>query len=144
MFWKKYDFLEKFLINYQMVYLDYFLCIKNTWILLIIVINNITMNQYYFCNFKMWYVFTIFVLSYFIFSASKQFHCFRCKSWRWYPVLILDVIVFSILFTYIFIDIYLHIFLYIHIIPCWTWYFKFVVIVWAFFVFPCVTNTKIR
>ena len=104
MFLKRYDLLDKFPISYQKVYLE------QKCIILLNLVNN-HYFQYcneliYFSNFKMVCIFIIFVFSCFFvfFVLPSNFIVSGVKSSRLYPFLILNVILFSILFTYICTD----------------------------------------
>ena len=164
MFLKIYDLFEKFLTNYQMVYLEQ----KCTRLLYLVD------NHYW-----QYYNELILLLQS---QDAVHFHCFLSfvilfsvlssniivsgvKSSRLYPSSILNVILFSILFTYIcsdglsmfsawfffkciqnnleyLIQNMIHLLIKINL-PCLGWYFKFIVIVWAFYVFTRLVNTKI-
>ena len=103
--------MEKFLRYYQTVYLE------QTYTRLLNLADNHYwhyFNEHYFSNLKMWHIFTIFVFGYFIYSASKLFHCLRRWKFKTISILILNVTLFSILFTYICTDstqYFLHAFL---------------------------------
>ena len=106
MFLKKYDLLEKYQLVYQTIYLEHsYIILLLILILLIIIINDITMNQYYFCNFNYFCTFSPFLSLVILFSVLPSiFIVSDVKSSRLYPFLILNLTLFSILFTYICTD----------------------------------------